>query len=575
MALKRIKLTRRYLAFLFVHRYAFAGMILCMMLSAFLEPMLSLVIKPLIDGNGGEFPLLREDVPYAILLLASSLAALLYGRTYLGGWLDVTIQKKLRVLMCSHLLKLSMSRLNDESMGVLTTRIMSFVPTLTSSTMPVFLALVQEPLKAIVYISIMIYLQWELALIILAATPFVSLIILILGRRMKKVARLTQEQTKHCQSALNEAVRLMPVLKIQGGQAAHEKLSGVFSALRGVMLRLSVVMSAAQPSAQIIAAVPISIVVFYAIKALDAGTMSPGDVASFIAVTLLLPRSVRAIARSGVVVEQMFAAATEVFGFLDTPPEVDEGTKDIIRCRGEVAFDNVTMCYANADKKALSDVSINIAAGETVALVGISGSGKTTLANLLPRFYSPMVGTVRLDGEDISEFKLDALRRQIALVTQEPLLIDDTVAANVAYPEDGNANPEKLRQALQDAAADFVTTLEHGVNTVVGESGNHLSGGQRQRLALARAFYRDAPIVVLDEATSSLDGETETKIKGAMSRLLMGRTALIIAHRFATIDFADRIIVLNEGRVQAQGTMAQLLKTSPLFAELYKSQKLA
>ena len=470
MASDTIQLIRRYLAYLLAYRTAFGGMILCMVLSALLEPLLPLLLKPLLDGNAeGATPFLRENLPYIMLLLVFLLAVLLYGRVYLGGWLDATLQKNLHTLMCERLLILPMARLGDESMGALTTRIMSFVPALTASTMPVFLALVQEPLKTVVYIGVMFYLQWQLAIIILLATPFVALIIFFLGRRMKKIAGKNQQLTMRCQTTLNEAVHLMPIIKIQGGDTAKAKLSGVFSALRGVMLRVHVAIAAGQPLSQIVVAIPSAIVIGYAISALEAGAMTSGDVAAFLGVMLLMPRSVRAITRSMVVFSQMQVAAREVFGFLDTPPEADNGEGLINRCRGEVSFNGITMRYATTKKAALTDVFLTIAPGETVALVGKSGAGKTTLANLLPRFYEPTSGIVRLDGEDVRSFKLADLRRQIALVTQEPLLTDDTIAANVAYPDNGNADADKVNQALQNAAADFVAELPDGVNTPSSE----------------------------------------------------------------------------------------------------------
>ena len=454
--------------------------------------------------------------------------------------------------MCERLLILPMARLGDESMGALTTRIMSFVPALTASTMPVFLALVQEPLKTVVYIGVMFYLQWQLAIIILLATPFVALIIFFLGRRMKKIAGKNQ-QTHHALS--NDIKRSgAPDADYKNTRRRHGK--GKTKRRFFSLARCNVACACRYCGRPTIIAnrcrYSSAIVIGYAISALEAGAMTSGDVAAFLGVMLLMPRSVRAITRSMVVFSQMQVAAREVFGFLDTPPEADNGEGLINRCRGEVSFNGITMRYATTKKAALTDVFLTIAPGETVALVGKSGAGKTTLANLLPRFYEPTSGIVRLDGEDVRSFKLADLRRQIALVTQEPLLTDDTIAANVAYPDNGNADADKVNQALQNAAADFVAELPDGVNTVIGENGGRLSGGQHQRLALARAFYRDAPIVILDEATSSLDADAEMKIKEAMRRLFRGRTAIIIAHRFTTINFADRIIVLDEGRLIAE-----------------------
>ncbi len=572
----RLPLIKRYLERLAKYKMAAGGMIFCMTVAAFLEPTLAFMLKPLLDGQDSKFIIEPQYLHYVMALILLLLAMAGYGRAYLGGWLNETMQRDLRRDMAMQLVRIPLEKFGDESAGKTTTRFMGFVPSLTSPTMPVFTALVQEPLKTIFYLGQMLYLQWQLALIVCAAMPITAWLIRGLAKRMKKVATKAQNEVANSQTRLNESIALMPVIKIQGATAAATRIGYAFSRLRNAAMRVMVVVAAGQPLSQLVISVPTVIVVFYVVRALEAETMTAGDVAAFLGCMLLMPRSIRAIARSATLLEGMLPAAREVFGFLESEKEEDKGNQKISRARGEIVFQDVHLNYPNAVNPALDGLSVTIAAGETVALVGRSGAGKTSLANLLPRFYTPQKGKVLLDGIDIRELTLESLRAQFAIVTQEPLLFDDTVAENVCYPDIANdENQARILQALKEAAADdFVADLPHGIQTRIGENGRRLSGGQKQRLALARAFYRDAPIIILDEATSALDSEAESKIKTAMQKLLSGRTAIIIAHRFAAIDFAERVLVLDKGRLIDSGSSQELLQSCSLYAELYRAQQL-
>lgn len=583
---QRIRLTWRYLRAVIQHRWAFGGMLLCMVVVGVLEPLLPWMLAPLLDSTNQSktYGIPAGWLPYAMLLLIFARSAFSYGRSYLGGWLDATLQRDYRAAMSEKLTALPASHIQRDSLGALTSRFMQFLPTVTGATMPVCMALVQETIKIIGFISLMLYLQWQLTLYILIIAPIIVFKIRYLKRRMKKAAGSSQQAISLSQSRLNETVQLWQIVKLQGQRTTQQWLHTAFARLRNAMLRVYIVTSAGQPGAHFLLALPFAFIIAYIVGALEVGEMSAGEAASFLTVMLLLPTPIRNITSAINKWEQMLVAAREVFGFLDAPPERDNGTQVLAQVRGAVEFQNITFAYETGHPPALDGVSLHIATQETVALVGRSGGGKSTLTHLIPRFYNPQSGRVLLDGVDLQEITLASLRQNIALVTQTPLLFDDTIAANVAYPDTADAEDEgddtaqkieRVMQALQNAAADdFVNALPNGVHTRIGEGGGRLSGGQRQRLALARAFYRDAPIIILDEATSALDSETEAKIKQAMQRLLAGRTAVIIAHRFATIDFADRIIVLDRGKILAQGTSAQLRATCPLYNELYTAQQL-
>ena len=579
----RLPLTRRLLADVVRHRAAFYGMISCMVLVGLLEPLLPWMIAPLLDAGNAEKVYAFGDgwldepvvvnplwLPYFLLGWVLMRGGLAFGRSYLGGWLNASLQRDYRGEMSAQLLRQPMSVFRKDTTGLMTTRIMAFLPTMTGAILPVSMALVQETIRLSGYVLLMFFLEWQLALVILAVAPLAAVTIRLLNRRIKVVSQRGQRETAILQSRLNETIRLADIIKVHGPGSGLARLRETFSRLRGVGLRTSVVLSAGQPLTHVLLAVPMSIVIGYIVHALQTGGMSTGETAAFVSVMVLSPTPVRIITRALNTWEQMLVAAREVYAFLDASAEPDEGGQVLDRCRGEVAFERIGFDYEAGAKPVFEDLSLTIRSGETVALVGRSGAGKTTLVNLLLRFYAPRSGVVRVDGVDIRGLTLDSLRRQFALVTQEPLLFDDTVAMNVAYPDRPDA--ARLRRALEDAAADFVFDLPDGVESWIGEGGDRLSGGQRQRLALARAFYRDAPIVLLDEATSALDGETEGLVKEGFRRLLSGKTAIIIAHRFSTIDCADRIVVMDNGRILDSGTVAALRERCPLFAELYDSQ---
>lgn len=578
----RIPLTRRYLKSVITYWQAFTAMLFCMVCIGLLQPILPWMLAPLLDaGNTGkQHAIPSEWLPYFMLLTILLLGTFSYGRSYLGGWLDSTLQRDYRSAMATHLLQLPLGTIQQQTSGKLTSRFMLFLPQMTGATLPVCMALVQETIKAAGYIALMLYWQWQLTLIVLLVAPIGAGCISILGKRMKKVATKIQEETASTQNNLNETINAARIIKIGGETSAVNRLNKPFAALRRSSIRTHIILSAGQPLTHILTALPFAIVIGYIISALAKGTMSAGSAASFLTIMLLLPTPVRIITRALHQWEQMLAAAREIYGFLDTPRENAGGNTPLAHARGDITFEHISFHYpaasAAAAQPVLRDLSLTIAAGETIALVGHSGSGKTTLCNLLPRFYTVSKGRLLIDNSDIRDYTLADLRRQFALVPQQPLLFDDSIAMNVTFPDTPEANSSRLTAALTAAAADdFVAALPEGTATRIGENGNLLSGGQQQRLMLARAFYRDAPIIILDEATSALDSENESKIKTAMRRLFTNRTAIIIAHRLSTIDFADRIIMLSDGKIIADGSLADLRRNCPPFAALYEAQQLA
>lgn len=579
MSSDRYPLTRRHMAHVTNHWQPFAGMIVCMVAAGLLQPILPWMLAPLLDAAATHknYPFPAEWLPYVMLAVIILLAAFSYGRSYLGGWLDATLQRDYRILMGQKLARLPLSRLRADSTGDHTSRFMLFLPQLTGATLPVSMALVQESLKAAGYIALMCYWQWQLTLVVLTVAPIGAGMIALLGKRMKKVAARAQRQTATCQNHLNELIAAAPIVKLAGDRAAADRLSGAFNALRGGILRTHIVLASGQPLTHILIAIPFAIVIAAIVRAIASGDMTAGESASFLTVMLLLPTPIRVIARAMHTWEQMLVAAREIYTFLDTPSEADHGTHPAPRLNGAIEFADVTFAYppprgapdtpdTPPSPPILNRLNLRLEAGETLALVGQSGAGKSTLCALLPRFHRPTAGVIRINDRDINDFTLASLRAQIAIVPQKPLLFDDTIAANVAFPTPPTAqNAARIETALKNAAAwPFTQALSRGIHTRIGENGDTLSGGQQQRLMLARAFYRDSPILILDEPTSAQDAQTEHQLKKAMRRLLTNRTALIITHRHGTIHMADRVAVIADGVIQTTGTPRALAESHPL-----------
>ena len=573
------ELLRRYWGLVSPYPGAFAGVVVCLIAGGLTEPLIPWLFSSLLDAEGqqGKGPAVPPEwLPAAFVIVVFARGLFGYGRLYLSGWLEASVQADLRMRCGARMLQWPAQKFREASSGKITSSIMTFTVGLTNVANTLLVSAVQDCVKIAAYMSLLFYLRWDLALTVLAVSPVIAIVIRQLSRRIRKRADEIRRGVELGADEILEAVRLWPAVKIQGGEEAERsRLSRRFSRLRAVALKVSKWNSAAQPLGQLLLALAFAYVVREILTALADGTMTPGDAAAFVSAMLLLQVPVRNLTRFFPRWSEARANALAVFAFMEIPTEEDAGTKEIARARGELVFRDVVFYHAGADRPALDGVSLTIRAGETLALVGRSGAGKSTLASMIPRFYAPERGGISLDGTDLREFKLADLRRQIALVAQDPPLFNDTAAANVSYPEAPDpANAEqsaRIAEALRNAAADFAMEAPE---KRAGEGGADFSGGQRQRLALARAFYKDSPIVILDEPTAALDSEAEGKIKEALRRLLSGRTAIVITHRFSAIDFADRVAVLDAGKVVAQGTTKELLEKSELFRELYESQRL-
>ena len=569
-----IALYRRLLGHVRPHWRPFALAVLAMLMAAAAQPAIPMILKPVLDESFVD----QDPQSVAALTVMLVLAFVVWGfanwaRTAAFSVVSQRVLFDLRLAMLDKLLALPIGRPDRLSAPRLMSRVTFDANRIAEAADRTLAVLVTDVLAVIGLLAWMAWIDWQLTLLMVLAAPFVALTVRYFNRRLRRVSRLVQESMGQVNHLLREALDAEKAVRVFGGQDYERRRFA--DAANAVRLRnFKLALAGAWPSAivQVVVAIAIGAVITLTAYRAAAGTFTVGSFVSFMAATMLLLRPIRQFATVIANLQQGLAAAESVFGLIDEPAEPDSGTREIERTSGRIELDSVTFRYRDDRPPALRNVSLVIEPGETLALVGPSGAGKSTLANLLPRFFDPLAGAVRLDGVDLRELTLASLRRQIAIVTQEIFLFNDTVAANIAYGGLSGASPEAIRAAAEAAfVTDFLDDLPDGLESVVGENGLDLSGGQRQRLALARAFLKNAPILVLDEATSALDAPTEQRIRTALARLREGRTTIVIAHRPSTIETADRVAVMQEGRLVAVGTHTELLGSCPLYRRLRQS----
>ncbi len=564
----------RILRYVLPYWMVLLGGVICTLIFGATEPLLPLLLKPLLDST--ESTVDTKWLPLLLLALALLRGLAAFGRTYCSNWLEATFQRDLRNDMVSHLVGLPISHYDNETTGMAINRITHLVASLSHAAVHSSVTLVQDSARLIGFICVLVWLNAQLALFIICLIPVIALIIRRSAKRIRgRTERLNLAQG-HALELLYETIAGRKVIKAHGAERqAAQRVVEVQRTLRQVFIRRGAAIALNQPLTQLVLAVGFALVLWSCGVSLENGSMTPGDVAVFLTAMLLLPLPVRGLTNLHAQLEMGITSGRQVFSLLDSPPEPDRGRVRMQRTKGAIHFKNVTFSYPTSETPAVQDFSLQLRPGESLALVGRTGSGKSTLMNLLLRFYQPQQGNILLDGTDLQELHLADLRRQIALVTQDVVLFNESIAYNIAYPNPQDELRKEIEEAARRAAAmDFIKKLPQGMNTRVGEQGTRLSGGQKQRMSIARAFLRDAPILLFDEATSALDSKTESDIKSALRQLLPGRTAIIITHRFSLIDFVDRVALVENGHLLMTGTHAELLKQSTLYQELYEKQRL-
>ncbi|HWS74169.1 MAG TPA: lipid A export permease/ATP-binding protein MsbA [Quisquiliibacterium sp.] len=566
---------RRLMGYTKPYIRGFALALVSMVVGAATEPMFPALMKPLLDqGFVAKSGLEIWSVPSAIIaiFLVRGLAA--FTTDYALNWVANKVLADMRRQMFAHMLRLPAAEFERESSGLLISKIVFEVHNVTAAATRVLTTVVRDSLVIVGLLGWLLYLNWQLTLVALGLIPVVAGVVAAFSRRMRRINRQNLEHTGELTRVVEEAVHGYKPIKVFG---AYERESDLFGRtverLRGFAMRQSVAAGATAPITQVFAAVAVAVVVSIALMQSMDNQTTVGGFVSFITAMLMLLAPLKHLAEINAPLQRGLAAAESVFQLLDQAAEPDTGTRTLERARGELRFENVSFRYPGAERDALSGVDLEIRPGELVALVGGSGGGKTTLVNLVPRFFSPTTGRVLLDGVPLPELALASLRDQLALVSQDIVLFNDTVRANVAFGVAGEVTDEQVWAALRAAALEeTVRGLPLGLDAPVGERGGRLSGGQRQRLAIARALLKNAPVLLLDEATSALDSQTEREVQQALERTMAGRTTLVIAHRLSTIERADRIVVLEGGRVVEQGQHAELIARGGIYAQLHRIQ---
>ena len=490
--------------------------------------------------------------------------------SYVGGRILADIQNKLY----EHVIRLDIGFFHSTNTGKLITRFTSDISSMRAAVSSSLTGFGKDLLTAVVLIGVMFYQDWQLAIIAFTVFPAAILPIARLGKRMRKVSANTQQQIGEFATLLEQTFQGVRHVKAYGMEPYEcSRMEKLVETVFRLSFKAQTVSARSSPIMESLGGAAITTIIIYGGSRVIDGASDPGSFFSFITALLLAYEPVKRLANINISLQSGLAASQRVFMILDLEPGIKDtpDARELKVSGGNINFRNVAFSY-NPEITALRDIDLDIKAGETVALVGPSGAGKSTILNLIPRFYDIDNGAISIDGQDIRGITLESLRKATALVSQEITLFDDTVRANIAYGRAGASDAEIEEAARHAAAHDFILQLEHGYDTIVGEHGVKLSGGQRQRIAIARAMLKNAPILLLDEATSALDTESERHIQGALAELMKGRTTLVIAHRLSTIVDADKICVINNGRVIEQGKHEELLALGGAYANLYNLQ---
>jgi subfamily B ATP-binding cassette protein MsbA len=540
------------------------------------EPLIPALMSQLLDEGFSAGRLALWMVPVAIIGLFAVRSAAGFVAQYGLAWTATRAVVRLRMAMFDRLLVAEPATYARHNTSSLTNTLVYEAQTGVSLLVGALLALVRDALTLFALLAYLLWLNWQLTLFVGLLFPAIALVMRALGRRLHRLTVQGQQATDELAYVVEENVLAWRIVRLHGA-AARQSSRFLARAERVRRLTLKAVVASATmtPVTQMLAAFALSAVIVLALWQSTSGGSSVGSFVAFISAMLMLVAPIKHLSDVMAPITRGLAAVERGIDLVEQSPQEQGGmyaaAQPAHRARGDIRYENVSLRYREDTAPALQDLTLQVRGGETVALVGPSGAGKSTLVHLLPRFLEPTAGRILLDGVPLADWDMAALRRQFALVSQDVVLFNDTVAANVALGAD--VPPTAVREALRAAhLLDFVDGLPQGIDTLIGHNGSELSGGQRQRLAIARAICKDAPILILDEATSALDSESERAVQAALETLMAGRTTLVIAHRLSTIEHADRVLALDGGRLVEQGTHAELLAAHGLYARLHAMQ---
>jgi len=553
----------------------FALSLLGMVIVALTEPALPALLQPLLDGTfvHRDETLVRW-MPFIILGLIVVRGSAEYMGAYSISWVGNRLVVDLRTAMFDKLLALSTPYYDDHASGNLMSKLTYDVTQVTAAATSVLTVIFRDTVSLIGLLAWMLWLNWKLTLFALVMAPLIVGVVRLISVRLRNSSRAVQQAMGDVTQVLQETIDGHKVVKLFGGQRYEAtRFAEQANRVRHFMMKQVTAAAASVPVVQLLAGIALASIVYLATQQSGSGQVTVGEFVSFITAMLMLTAPLKRITGINEPLQRGLAAAESVFELIDQPSERDPGQITIARAHGEIRFDDVSFSYIDASRPALDSIALTVNPGETVALVGASGSGKSTLANLVPHFYRPSAGCILLDGNNLETLTLASLRANIALVSQDVVLFNDTVAANIAYGVMRDTQEADIVAAAEAAhAMEFIRHMPQGLQTLVGENGVKLSGGQRQRLAIARALLKNAPVLILDEATSALDSESERHVQAALEALMQGRTTIVIAHRLSTIEKAGRIVVLDRGRIAEIGNHRELLEKNGIYAKLYNIQ---
>lgn len=566
----------RLLGFLRPYWKAFSIAVLCMVFTAATEPVFPAIMKHLLDsGFHTTDARMVWLIPASIVLLFLARGVLSFVTNYLMTWVSTRLVVDLRRAMFDKLVGAPTQIFHTQPASQWIARLLYDVDNINQAATNVLVTAVRESLTAVALMSYLVYLDWKLTLVTLTVGPVIAVLIQSFGRRIRKASKASLESLRAIAHTVEETTAANKVIKIYGGHAQQkERFHAVTESFRRSMMKEAVPASALTPITHMTASIAIAFIIYMALsRAMGQAGDTAGGFVSFITAMLLLISPIKQLTSISPILQRGLAACESVFGVLDAQVEADTGQVRLPGCKGDIRFENVSFRYPSSDKLALDKINLQVQPGQTVALVGASGGGKSTLAALIPRFYTPDSGRITVDGIDIATLSLTNLRGHIALVSQDIVLLNDSIRANIAFGQSRGVDDTKVQEAAVAAHAwEFITQLPHGLDTLTGENGAALSGGQRQRIAIARALLKDAPILILDEATSALDTESERVVQEALATLMRNRTTLVIAHRLSTIERADLIVVLDQGRIVESGNHASLVQRNGYYANLQRLQ---